>query len=168
MPWYHPRVLWDFLKHLVLCSWGEFGEVVQPGQITSGLKPSSFVGYFRYNGIEDLKKLEVATRVLLKWKSTSILGCISRLPRHQALSKDVSVWSILRRQSAFHVLYLACFEGCMWCILQVLQSLTILCIDSNSWKNYLLKINQDWSCSISLSYVRKMIFEMNAMFSFVL
>lgn len=29
IPWWHPGVLWDFLKHLALCYWGEFGGTIK-------------------------------------------------------------------------------------------------------------------------------------------
>ncbi len=73
-------------------------------------------------------------RVFLKQKTVSCEGCISRLPRHQTSLKAISIWRILGRQPSFHVLHSAEFEGCMGCILHDLQSPTILCTHSISWK----------------------------------
>ncbi len=57
-----------------------------------------------------------------------------RLPRHQAQAKDISTWRILSRQALFCILHLACFEGCIRCILPILQSLTIRYSHPNSQK----------------------------------
>lgn len=57
---------------------------------------------------------QVLQSLLTSWRVVK-----HRLPHHKALSKFISLWRILSRQSSFSVLHSACFEGCISCILHL-------------------------------------------------